>query len=204
MGRSRVATADVNKAITNVLNKTTAGGWGPNALFRFPKNGGTGGIWKNVAEKCVPRGKQRYNSRVAKIDALKRQVTLECGSTIAYGKLLSTMPLDATLRMVGDSLGGADKERCDAWASKLKHSSSHIVGVGIRGANPHDLKCWLYYPEDDCPFYRCTVFSHYAEGNCPPPDKLLPTIRRADESLAKEEDAEPRPGPYWSLMLEVS
>ena len=29
--------ADVDKAITNVLNKTVAGGWGPNAIFRFPK-----------------------------------------------------------------------------------------------------------------------------------------------------------------------
>ena len=29
--------ADVDKAITNVLNKTVAGGWGPNAIFRFPR-----------------------------------------------------------------------------------------------------------------------------------------------------------------------
>ena len=33
-------------------------------------------------------------------------------------------------------------------------SSSHIVGLGIRGQCPHGLKCWLYFPEDDCPFYR--------------------------------------------------
>lgn len=38
---------------------------------------------------------------------------------------------------------------------------------GIRGACPHGLKCWLYFPEDDCPFYRTTVFSHYAKKNCP-------------------------------------
>ena len=29
--------ADVDKAITNVLNKTVAGGWGPNVIFRFPR-----------------------------------------------------------------------------------------------------------------------------------------------------------------------
>lgn len=38
---------------------------------------------------------------------------------------------------------------------------------GIRGHCPHGLKCWLYFPEDNCPFYRTTVFSHYAKKNCP-------------------------------------
>ena len=29
-------------------NKTESG-WGPNAVFRFPQHGGTGGIWKKVS-----------------------------------------------------------------------------------------------------------------------------------------------------------
>ena len=52
--------------------------------------------------------------------------------------------------------------------------------TGIRGQCPHGLKCWLYFPEDDCPFYRTTVFSHYAKGNCPSDDAALPTLCRAD------------------------
>ncbi len=40
------------------------------------------------------------------------------------------------------------------WADGLQHSSSHIVGIGIRGLSPHGTKCWLYYPEGDCPYYR--------------------------------------------------
>ncbi len=40
------------------------------------------------------------------------------------------------------------------WAAGLQHSSSHIIGIGIRGACPHGSKCWLYFPEDDCPYYR--------------------------------------------------
>ena len=75
-----------------------------------------------------------------------------------------------------------------------------------RGVSPHDNKCWMYYPEDDCPFYRCTVFSHYARANCPEPDALLKTLRRGDPSIAltAEEADTPRAGPYWSLMFEVS
>lgn len=64
----------------------------------------------------------------------------------------------------------------------------------------------MYYPEDDCPFYRCTVFSHYAKKNAPEEDKLLPTLRYGDPSLPLPGDIAntPRPGPYWSLMFEVS
>jgi hypothetical protein len=135
---------------------------------------------------------------------------------IAYDALISTIPLDVTLRWLGQP----------EWADGLQHSSSHIIGIGgalppspppgtipahprqcraacrragagalpelacllrcfvmrhihavavpglhpspgIRGACPHGKKCWLYFPEDDCPFYRTTVFSHYAKKNCP-------------------------------------
>ena len=31
-------------------------------------------------------------------------------------------------------------------------SSAHIIGLGIRGHCPHGSKCWLYFPEPDCPF----------------------------------------------------
>ena len=74
--------------------------------------------------------------------------------------------------------------------------------VGLRGKIPHGRKCWLYYPEDNCPFYRCTCFSTYAKSNCPTADALLPTIRVAGDE--KIPPSEPKPGPYWSLMFEVS
>lgn len=45
----RVATVDVRRAISNVLHGKEDAGWGPNAVFRFPLEGGTGGIWKAVA-----------------------------------------------------------------------------------------------------------------------------------------------------------
>lgn len=53
----RVATVDVDRAITNVINNKEDAGWGPNAVFRFPTSGGTGAIWKGVA-KLLPADKQ--------------------------------------------------------------------------------------------------------------------------------------------------
>ena len=53
----RVATVDVDRAISNVINNKEDAGWGPNAVFRFPTIGGTGAIWKGVA-KMLPAEKQ--------------------------------------------------------------------------------------------------------------------------------------------------
>ena len=193
----RVATANVHKAIANVINGEEDAGWGPNATFRFPKRGGTGAIWKGVS-KLLPSEKQKYGEefKVVDIDYKNKQLTTQDGSIVQYNALISTMPLDITLRMCGKS----------EWADRLTYSSSHIVGIGLRGVAPHGKKCWLYYPEDNCPFYRCTIFSHYADANVPEPSMELPTICLGDGSTppSSTEAEAPKGGPYWSLMFEIS
>jgi protoporphyrinogen oxidase len=189
----RVATVDVSRAVANVIHGREDAGWGPNAVFRFPRRGGTGAIWKAVAA-LLPAERQRYGARVASIDAAAKTAIFEDGRKVAYDALITTVPLDTTLTW----LGKADL------AAGLVHSSSHIVGLGLRGACPHGLKCWLYFPEDDCPFYRVTVFSHYAEENCPATDVALPTLCRADGGDPPAGSDAATPGPYWSLMFEIS
>jgi len=71
----RVATANVHKAIANVINGEEDAGWGPNATFRFPKEGGTGAIWKGVS-KLLPEEKQKYSSEIVGLDHSKRTLTL--------------------------------------------------------------------------------------------------------------------------------
>jgi hypothetical protein len=74
--------------------------------------------------------------------------------------------------------------------------------------SPHGSKCWLYFPESNCPFYRATIFSNYAAGNCPGAQQQLPTLCRADgshpSSSSSSEAAAAAAGPYWSLMFEVT
>jgi len=192
----RVAAPDVGRAISNVLHGKEDAGWGPNAVFRFPTQGGTGGIWKAVA-KLLPAERQHYgpHNAVVSIDAAAKRVTLASGAQLAYGSLISTIPLDITLRMLGKP----------EWADGLTHSSSHIIGVGIRGGGAAKLgkKCWLYFPEDNCPFYRATVFSLYAIDNCPGEGARVPTLCLGDgRDVPAGQEA--KAGPYWSLMFEVS
>lgn len=40
----RVAAPSLKQVVKNTLYKKEAGNWGPNATFKFPAEGGTGGI----------------------------------------------------------------------------------------------------------------------------------------------------------------
>ncbi|KAI9855451.1 MAG: hypothetical protein M1824_006130 [Vezdaea acicularis] len=194
----RVAAPDLKTVTKNVILQKTAGNWGPNATFRFPARGGTGGIWIAVA-KTLPEKKLRLGKQntVEKVDADKKTVLLKDGTVIGYDKLINTMAVDSLVELMGD-------QHLISLTKDLYFSSTHVIGVGVRGVRPERIgdKCWLYFPEDDCPFYRATIFSNYSPGNQPTEGVKLPTLQLADGSSAKDKD--PKPGPYWSIMLEVS
>jgi protoporphyrinogen oxidase len=194
----RVAAPNVKGVINNIIHNKTAGNWGPNATFRFPARDGTGGIWKAVA-KTLPESKTKYgdHAKVNKVDADGHKVHLNDGTVVNYKKLVNTMAVDALVEAMGD------KELIDL-SKGLFYSSTHVIGVGLRGERPERIgdKCWLYFPEDDCPFYRATIFSNYSPYNQPQKDVKLATQQLADGS--KPSSTEPKEGPYWSIMLEVS
>ncbi|KAI9145790.1 UDP-galactopyranose mutase-like protein [Paraphysoderma sedebokerense] len=190
----RVAAPDLKLVMTNVIEGKVAGNWGPNAVFRFPAHGGTGGIWKAVA-KTIPQSRLRFNCKVVKIDPKAKIATLEDGRTIAYQKLISTMPVDHLCEAIGRP----------EMPKGLFYSSTHVIGVGIRGKRPDriDDKCWLYFPEDNCPFYRATIFSNYSPNNQPTASVKLATKQLANGTVPADAST-PKEGPYWSLMFEVS
>ena len=170
----RVATVSVEKVLENILLEKDDVRWGPNEMFRFPERGGTGAAWRAVAA-LLPAGTIRYRTRVASIDAGARQARTEAGEIHPYDYLISTAPLDRLALLVGDA------PLVEA-ASRLRHSTTHIIGVGFRGRPPEKLstKCWMYFPESDSPFYRVTLFSNYSPHN-------VPDITT-----------------HWSLMAEIS
>lgn len=194
----RVANPDLKTVTKNVILQKTAGNWGPNATFRFPAHGGTGGIWIAVAN-TLPKQNTRFGAHgtVQSVDADQKRVSLKDGTTIVYDKLVSTMGVDALAVCIGD-------EDLIKLSKELYYSSTHVIGVGVRGERPERIgdKCWLYFPEDDCPFYRATIFSNYSPHNQPADSVKLATQSLADGSEPKSTTAET--GPYWSIMLEVS
>jgi len=194
----RVAAPNLKVVTKNVVLQKTAGNWGPNATFRFPAEGGTGAIWIGVAN-TLPKENTRFgeHGRVNRVDADNHRVLLGDGTTVNYKKMVNTMAVDHLAEAMQD-------EECKKLSEGLFYSTTHVVGVGIRGERPERIgdKCWLYFPEDNCPFYRATIFSNYSPHNQPKASVKLPTLQLADGS--KPSSTEAQEGPYWSIMLEVS
>lgn len=156
----RVAAPDLKTVTKNVILQKTAGNWGPNATFRFPSHGGTGHIWISVAD-TLPKANTRFGShgKAKKIDIDNKTVILEDGKMIAYKKLISTMAVDSLAEKIGNK--GLIELTKD-----LFYSSTHIVGLGIRGERPERIgdKCWVSRP----------IFSLSKRGGLTPPAALLP------------------------------
>jgi protoporphyrinogen oxidase len=124
---------------TNVILNKTAGNWGPNATFRFPARDGTGGIWIAVAN-TIPKENTRFGDKgkVEKVNAKNKTVTLGDGTVVGYQKLVSTMAVDALAEQIGD-------QQLTSLTKELFYSSTHVIGVGIRGTRPERIgdKCWV-------------------------------------------------------------
>lgn len=180
----RVAVVDLERVLKNVLEGKDDVSWGPNNRFRFPKFGGTGAIWQKMAT-TLPQERIRLSTRVARVDSARRVVVLQGGEEIPYEHLISTMPLDSLVAQ--SDLAGEFGEA----AKGLVHSSTHVIGIGLEGEPPADIrtKCWMYFPEDDCPFYRVTVFSNYSPNNTPSPGKTWSLMAEVSESPRKPVDS---------------
>jgi protoporphyrinogen oxidase len=170
----RVAQVDLERIVLNIVEGRDDVSWGPNNLFRFPLRGGTGEIWKRLAAS-LPSGAIEFGKAVSQLDAAKKRIRFTDGSRESFDILISSMPVD-------DLVSLSDLDALKPAAAKLRRSATHVIGVGLKGApGPHlKRKCWMYFPEDQVPFYRVTVFSNYSPNN-------VPDIGR-----------------HWSLMAEVS
>jgi protoporphyrinogen oxidase len=175
----RVAVPDSVRAVRNAVLQTDDVGWGPNDRFLFPRYGGTGAIWNALANQ-LPAANIRKEHKLIEWDVDAKQIRFSNGREDRYDWLISTMPLD--------QLAALSKRK--AWieaASGLKHSATNIVGVGLTGKPSAEMasKCWMYFPEDNCPFYRTTHFSLYSPNNVDDIDKHWSLMTETSESPHK-------------------
>ncbi len=179
----RVAITDLKRVEENIKKNRDDVSWGPNNQFRFPKVGGTGAIWKALAKK-IPAEKIKFSHTVGHIDSNSHTITFSDGKTIAYEYLINTMPLDKFVQQ-SDFSGQIKKT-----TGRLLHSATHIVGIGLKGQPKADLKskCWMYFPENNCPFYRVTLFSKYSPHNVPDINKNFSLMCEISGSIEKPVD----------------
>jgi UDP-galactopyranose mutase len=150
----RVPLPDLEEMIEGALSPAPRP-MGPNARFGYPLRGG----FQALMDGWLPylKGELRTNSRVAKISPRRRTVTLDDGSELRYGHLISTMPLPALIRQMGEEAPAEVRAAADS----LRHVSVRCVHIGV-GREKLTEKHWIYYPED-------TVFHRiFVQGNASP------------------------------------
>ncbi len=147
---------EVVRGATGVTNT----GMGYNATFRYPAAGGIGVLPAALARRVEHL---RCDCPVTAVDLDAREVTLASGERLAYDKLVVTAPLPAFLAMT--SGGGLD------WPSHTPRLDASVVAclnLGIAREGLGDGAHWIYFPDDDVPFYRAGFPSNFSDAVAPP------------------------------------
>ena len=184
----RVSVIDLGRVLRNVVLEEDDLGWGPNSSFRFPRQGGTGEIWRRLCGRLDPT-KVFLECPAVGINTADKEISLIDGRTESYDTLISTLPLDLLVEMSDLPPRGP-----------LAFSSTLVVGVGLAGSLPPGLrrKCWIYFPEPDVPFYRVTVFSNYSRYNVPEDGGFWSLMAEVAESPDRRTD----PGEIQQRVVE--
>lgn len=177
----RVSLVDLEGVLKNLILGEDNVTWGPNNMFRFPLHGGTGEIFRRLASGLGDR--VRLGCPATQIDPDARRVRTGQGLTCTYEYLLNTAPLD---RLVLEIMNRPETALRDA-AKNLLRNGVFVSGIGVNAARPDDT-CWMYFPEDNCPFYRVTNFHNYSPNNVPRPNSSRALMAETSFSEHKPED----------------
>ncbi|OGV42646.1 MAG: hypothetical protein A2X46_05105 [Lentisphaerae bacterium GWF2_57_35] len=157
----RVPVVDVERVQRNLRENRDDVEWGPNHVFQFPKRGGTGSIWREMAAR-LPENRITLSSEVVSVDGKSRKVQLADGTVDEYDCLISTAPLPRLAQWLAiPSLM--------VTASKLKYTHVYVMGLGFDSPMPKHLaeKTWIYCPGTRDVFYRVTPFSNFSPHHVP-------------------------------------
>lgn len=178
----RVSVIDLERVVKNLALDADDVAWGPNNTFKFPLAGGTGEIYRRLAESLGDA--IHYKKEVVSVDADRRVVRTSDGDEYRYEYLLNTAPVDI---FVSKWLVQSDESFRNA-AADLAHNGVFVGGVGVDADKSRfDSRCWMYFPESDSPFYRVTNFHHYSPNNVAMPGKQLGFMCESSFSSFKQE-----------------
>jgi UDP-galactopyranose mutase len=155
----RVPMPDLKEMIEGALRPVPKP-MGPNARFGYPLRGGFAALMNGFLPHL--KNPPRLNAGVAAVLPRQHLVRLRDGNEIPYEYLISTMPLPALIRAMGDQAPNEIRKA----VSQLRHVSVRCVHLGIGRENVTD-KHWIYYPEDTV-FHRIFVQGN-ASPHCNPP-----------------------------------
>ncbi|MCX5696526.1 MAG: FAD-dependent oxidoreductase [Candidatus Omnitrophica bacterium] len=175
----RISRVQLKDVIRHLLSDTDLSDWGPNALFKYPAQGGVGEIFRKAS--VILDKKIRFNSEVVRIERKKKRIYFSDNSQETYEALINTGPLNKLLHFID----GCPKRLLSA-ANELRHNGVFVVGIGIQRPCPSD-KCWMYFPDSNSPFFRVTYLSNYSPRNVPDSNKYYSLLCESAYSKYKKE-----------------
>ena len=126
-------------------------------------------------------GRIRYGARVSRICPDEKRLELEGGESIAYDRLVSTMPFPALL------------ETCGMEYDREIYSCNQVLvfNLGFDGKGPDTTDHWIYFPGGEYCFYRVGFY-----------DNILGQERTSlYVELGFPQDARPDRGAYLPRVL---
>jgi protoporphyrinogen oxidase len=119
--------------------------FGYNTRFLYPRRGGIQVLAEAIARNLDDL---RLGVSLESVDWRRRRVRLSTGETVAYGRLISTLPLPELLRRL-DPFPTVLREPL----RRLRWTTVTCINIGV--ARPQISRAsWIYYPEKKYPFYR--------------------------------------------------
>lgn len=125
---------------------------GYNAEFVYPVDG-LDTLARRLAETC----RIEYAKRAISIDPGRRTVAFEDGTSAQYETLISTLPLNETLRMAG----------LDVEATCDPHTAALILNIGATSGPALPEYHWVYVPDASAGFHRVGFYSNVDRGFVP-------------------------------------
>jgi len=129
---------------------------GYNAEFRYPAEGGIGVLPQALSREI----KIITSAKIEKIIADEKKISVG-KEWFSYSSLVSTIPLPELIKSIAD----APSEISSA-ASSLEAVGVLCLNLGIEGktSSAH----WIYFPEQEFPFYRVGFYHNIAPYSAPP------------------------------------
>ncbi|HET9870502.1 MAG TPA: FAD-dependent oxidoreductase, partial [bacterium] len=132
---------------------------GYNATFLYPERGGISALPRALGEGLPNLW---TGVGLTGLDLKRRRARLSNGLEVRYGRLVSSLPLPALLRL-SEGLPPAVRRA----AASLKATSIYNVNFGFRGPQPVSYS-WVYFPGKEFLFHRAGSVSACVPGQAPP------------------------------------
>jgi len=186
----------VRAVLRNLLLNRDDAGWTDSTTVRYPRKGGVGAIWKQVFA-LLPASCHRLGSRVTQLNAGTSELHFADGSTIHYDRLVSSIPLDHLLHMMGD------QPELHSRSKEFRAAKVQLFGFGVKGAMPEVLSNVhaINVPDPTVPFWRMNIPSNFSPGNVPDSDNTWSIL--CESSLSRESDAGYQPDQIESALRQI-